>query len=32
MFKIEKIILDEINAFYMCSRFYRAPELIFGAK
>lgn len=27
----KKLMADEINIAYICSRFYRAPELIFGA-
>jgi len=27
----KKLVKDEPNVAYICSRYYRAPELIFGA-
>ena len=27
----KKLIKGEVNVSYICSRYYRAPELIFGA-
>ena len=31
IFSAKKLVHGEPNVAYICSRYYRAPELIFGA-